>query len=109
MINLRGEIVAIVDARTLYKMPANEKMTTPKVLIFERRKVKYGLVVDSVESILSVIDGESLKLPEALYKGSGGFSQDVQQLIEVMLGDQKKTLMILDLDPLAERIGLAAA
>ncbi|MBS1984476.1 MAG: chemotaxis protein CheW [Bdellovibrionales bacterium] len=110
MLNLRGKLVTIVDARTLYQLPPSS-VANPKVLIFQTGDEKFGLVVDTVESILTVHDDQKLPLPKLLYdSGKETYQKDVKEALEVT-GDngERNSLIILNIDPLAERIRQHAA
>lgn len=103
LVNLRGELVAIVDARRLY----GKGVAPPegKVLVFKGPRVHFGLVVDSVDAIVSFADHDKIKLPELFYRGSGAGADDVQEAVEV--SDQrgeKRNLLVLNPQSLAERI-----
>jgi purine-binding chemotaxis protein CheW len=110
MLNLRGQLVTILDTRSLYSIEKHNLSPTAKILVFERKGVSYGMIVDSVENIISFSEEEKMKIPEVLYKGSGAKSikDDVKFAVEIEINDEKKTLLVLDLDPLTERIGMGA-
>jgi purine-binding chemotaxis protein CheW len=102
----------MLDVRSLYGAGRTENLTGTKVIIFEKKDVKYGMIVDSVESILSFSDEEKIKIPEILYKGSSTDSDikdDVKFAVEVELNGEKNTLLVLNLDPLADRVGLVSS
>lgn len=109
MFNLRGQMITVIDVRSLYDQTKETKTQDSKILIFEKKGVKYGMIVDSVESIISFADEDKIKIPEILYKGSGhaGMKDDVKFAVEVEIHQQKSTLLVLNLEPLAERVGLA--
>jgi purine-binding chemotaxis protein CheW len=104
LVNLRGELVAIVDARKLYGK--GEAPATGKVLVFKGQRVQFGLMVDAVEAIVSFAEGDRIKLPDLLYKGTGQTSDnDVQEAVEVDDGSgRKRNLLLLNPRSLTERI-----
>lgn len=106
VLNLRGELVTIVDARAMYLR--NKNTLTPesqKVLVFKRNQLHFGLVVDSVESIVTFAENDKIKLPEMLYsQGEGSMTSDVSEAIEVVDSNgQRNNLLILSVDSLAQR------
>lgn len=108
MINLRGEMVAIINPRSLYGMTEQDlDREKSKILIFSVSNSKYGLVVDEVSSIITVSEEEKAKLPKILYQNSGAtFCGDVEEAIEITEGEEKRTLMILNLGSVCHRLGL---
>lgn len=110
VLNLRSDLVAIVDARTLYDM---EKSSggNGKVLIFEKDGSKYGLVVDSVDAILSFFDSDKIALPELLYKATvSSMAEAVREAVQVKMGEKSEvTLLILNLLSIWSRIGIKHA
>jgi purine-binding chemotaxis protein CheW len=109
MLNLRGQLVTILDTRSLYAIETQSNSATAKIVVFERKGVSYGMIVDSVENIISFSEDDKMKIPEVLYKGSGSKSikDDVKFAVEIEIDNEKKTLLVLDLDPLTERIGMS--
>ncbi|MEP5729538.1 MAG: chemotaxis protein CheW [Sulfitobacter sp.] len=51
IVNLRGELITLLNPRLLYGLPAGEK-AGQKVLIFKHKSSKYGILVDSVDEII---------------------------------------------------------
>lgn len=106
VLNLRGELVTIVDARSMYLNGLkNSQSESQKVLVFKRNQLHFGLVVDSVESIITFAENDKIKLPEMLYsQGDGSMTADISEAIEVLDSNgQKKNMLILSVDSLAQR------
>lgn len=108
VLNLRGDMVAIVDSRKLYQLPPTKESSSSesKVLIFETDGTKYGLVVDSVNSIVQFGDSDKIKLPELLYRDSTGkMAEDVEDAVEIETQDnERKTLLVLQMSSVSNRI-----
>lgn len=102
--NLRGEIVVIIDPADLSGDDHSGKNL--KVLVFEKQAVKYGLVVQSVESIVAFRSDEKLPLPEAAYsRANHALAPCVKEAVRVQRDDGPgPTLMILDLEALARMV-----
>lgn len=111
MINLRGDLVAVIDPRALYGMGEKSEGCGQKILIFHAEETTYGLIVDSVNSIVSFSQNDKVKLPKLLYKNDGGtMSEDVKEAVQVEMNeDSKETLLILNLLALSSRIGISSA
>lgn len=106
VLNLRGELVTIVDARSLYLSSSKSfELETQKVLIFKKKGFHFGLVVDAVDSIMTFADSDKMKLPKMLYhSGESSVTSDVSEAIEVTDSNgHKKSLLILSIDSIAQR------
>jgi purine-binding chemotaxis protein CheW len=105
ILNLRGQLVTVVDARILYAMP-EEHCLDPKILIFQAGTERLGLLVDSVENILNIADEQKIALPDLLYSSTKkNFESDVKEAIQVTASNgEKYSLIVLNTAPLAERI-----
>lgn len=115
ILNLRGELVTIVDARSMYGTESEENSKAQgKVIIFKRNDTHFGLIVDAVESIISFTEKDKIRLPEMLYKtgSSGSITEDIAEAVEVTNNaGEKRSLLVLSADSIATRISktLAAA
>ena len=87
VLNLRGRIITIIDSKTLYgmKVKTEEGATVQnrKILIVQKDSVHYGLVVDSIESIVHVDQDNKMKVPEVLSKLNGVVDQDVAEIVDI--------------------------
>ncbi|MDR3606104.1 MAG: chemotaxis protein CheW [Oligoflexia bacterium] len=108
VINLRGKLVTVVDTRGLYQLEATEDVSAQdrKILVFQDGENQFGLIVDSVESIVSVGAESKLKLPDVFTNGVGqAVRQDVREVLEIKMADDRaSTLIVLDVAPLIGRI-----
>lgn len=96
VLNLRGDLVTIVDARKMYKVDEERPASSGKVMIFKCEGSQFGLVVDSVEAIVSISDESKVRIPEMLYAKAGGLSEDVAEAIlcEDNLGKEQNMLIL---------------
>ncbi|MBS1963051.1 MAG: chemotaxis protein CheW [Bdellovibrionales bacterium] len=110
MLNLRGDLVTIIDSRSVYRMTAWEEGST-KVLIFKQDETRYGLIVDSVEAIRTFSESDKIRVPDILYKsGPGSVGEDVKEAMQVRSeGEGDATLMILDPAAVYARVSVKAA
>ncbi|MBC7712569.1 MAG: chemotaxis protein CheW [Rhizobacter sp.] len=106
MLNLRSQLITIIDTRCLYKMKENESETNEsKVLIFEKEGERFGLVVDSLESILSIDQDKKFKVPTLLTQNvQNQFQDDIKEIVSVKLDEKEGALIILNIGSVTERI-----
>jgi purine-binding chemotaxis protein CheW len=111
VLNLRGEMIIIVDARQMYGKAQSTDGVPGKVLIFKRDGVHFGLVVDSVESIVSFSEADKMKLPSLLYQNSSGhFHEDMLEAVEIPWTDDRRLgVLILNPQAIAARVTRASA
>lgn len=56
IMNLRGQIVPIIDIRQIMDKPANEDITITCVIILEIDSISIGVLVDTVLQVINVTD-----------------------------------------------------
>lgn len=105
IVNIRGELIPIVNLRVLYNMPVIDCALT-KLMIFTHADKKHAIMVDAVSSIVSVTDQNSNVLPKlSRDAASSSISQDVREAILLTdAAEAEASLMVLDLDSLMQRI-----
>ena len=106
MLNLRGELIAAVDARKLYAREPVSARSSAKILVFKSDQIRFGLIVDAVEAIILVEEAEKIRLPEFMYKvNCGRFSEDVVGAVEIPSASSgKQGVMILNVASLTGRV-----
>jgi len=106
ILNLRGELITLINPRHLYDLPASEH-SGKKVLIFQKDGQKHGMVVDTVDEIVPSTDGHIMDVPELGKQGvSRIVSQDVMGCLNAASGNSETDpVMILNVDSLIERCG----
>lgn len=107
VLNLRGKLVTIIDMRSYYNMPeydGDAKKT--KILIFEREGEKFGLIVDEVESIITINSENKLKLPSLMLRElKEEFEDDIKEVISLENeGEDKKALIVLNIGAVRNRL-----
>jgi purine-binding chemotaxis protein CheW len=58
IINLRGNVVTVIDTRELFCLPANELTEQARIMIVECSKVTVGLLVDGVAEVINLDNNE---------------------------------------------------
>lgn len=91
IINLRGQIIAVVDLASRLGIQAGERTSSTKIVVVEARDVKVGLVVDTPEVIN--ISMEDVEASPTLAAGDieSSFIRGVVKLDE-------RLLILLDVD-----------
>jgi purine-binding chemotaxis protein CheW len=105
VLNLRRQLITVVDLRTLYGMaPANDAVAgNGKILVVEREGEKIGLVVDAVQNIVSIERADKLRIPSMVaHRLDAELQRDLHEVVD--LPDQT-TVMLLDAAPLMQRLG----
>jgi purine-binding chemotaxis protein CheW len=105
-LQLRRELVTVIDVRAMYDMPPYDDMTHAKILIVEHRGEKYGLVVDAVDNIVTIEAASRIPVPAMLTRQLGnGFGNGMKEAVEL---PGRGTLMLIDPATLCERAAAEA-
>lgn len=103
VINLRGQIIPIVDLRKRFGMTDTQINDDSRIIVVELGSVVIGLVVDQVEEVLR-IPAESIAPTPGLVAGSIGaeYIQGISHFNNMMLIliDLKKVFNVEELDAL---------
>lgn len=95
IINLRGKIIPLMDARSRFRKPQVEYNDRTCVIVIDIQDISIGLIVDSVAEVLSIPDEDIVPPPDLnrggnrYIKGIGKVGNDVKLLLdcEKMLSD----------------------
>ncbi len=63
VVNLRGEVVTVVDLRTILELPATEVTPRTRLMIVQSDEEAIGLLVDSVSDVATVLGSDEEPLP----------------------------------------------
>jgi purine-binding chemotaxis protein CheW len=95
VINLRGQVIAVVDLRAKFGMPAAEKTEQTCIIVVEiigrsGQKLSTGIVVDQVSEVLNIPGDNIEAAPEfgtsvdtAFILGMGKIGQSVKILLDI--------------------------
>lgn len=107
VLNLRKKLIHIMDLRALYGMPSYEDLASTRILIIEHDGEKCGLVVDSVENIVTVDAVDKIPVPRVLLDQTGtSLQHDMKEVVEL---PDHQSLMLLNLPSLMGRVTDKAA
>ncbi len=90
IINLRGSIIPVIDARLRFKKPAKEYDSLTCIIVIEYENYKVGLIVDTVNEVtyipedkISIPPNAKLKYQNKFIKSIGKVGKDVQLLLDL--------------------------
>ncbi|WP_444550980.1 chemotaxis protein CheW [Duganella hordei] len=107
MLNLRQQMISVIDLRSLYRMPALEHSGQAKILVIERGEELYGLMVDAVENIMTVNDSRRFTAPKMMRNTSaqGDPRSEMEEVIDIEGdGDNHQTLSVFECGRLLQRL-----
>ncbi len=93
IINLRGNVVTVLDTRELFGLPATEVSEQTRIMIVECNKVTVGLLVDSVAEVVN-IEASAIDAPPSVGKESNA------RYIQGVYSEGEDILILVDLDRL---------
>lgn len=107
LLNLRRQMITLVDPRRVYGMPDAADRVDARVLVIERGEERIGVVVDAVDSIVTVADAHRLRAPRMLHGAADdalqGGLQEVIELPGAGVGETR-TLGVFDVDAFLGRL-----
>ena len=109
IINLRGELITLLNPRLLYGLPASKSLTQ-KVLIFRHKQEKFGILVDSVDEIIMTTDNKVASLkPMDQQETARNITEDLEGCLQHATAEgHPVSLLILDPKALVKRCFHAA-
>jgi purine-binding chemotaxis protein CheW len=98
IMNLRGQVISVIDLRTKLKMPKGEASSETAIVILDLSPLSLGIVVDSVESVLAV-DASEIQPPPEVGGASTAYIRGVTRKDKklILLLDIERTLSVDDL------------
>jgi purine-binding chemotaxis protein CheW len=107
MLNLRQQMISVIDLRGLYGMPPLEDSSKSKILVVDRGDECYGLLVDTVENIMTVEDSKRYGAPKMMRNpgAQGDPRSEMDEVIDIGEAETRKTLSVFQCDRLLERLG----
>lgn len=93
IINLRGNVVTVLDARKLLGLAANEVTDNTRVVIVEAGKLRVGLLVDSVAEVVNIATSD-IDPPPTIGKDDGS------RYILGVRSSADQIIILIDLDKL---------
>ncbi|MFN2449705.1 MAG: chemotaxis protein CheW [Candidatus Baltobacteraceae bacterium] len=107
VINLRGQLIPIIDLRTRFGMPRTGKTKSTRIVVTEIGSKRVGIVVDGVSEVLNIPLEQVEKAPDMIAGVGTEYIQGVGKVADrliilldltmVMSGDEKAALETADL------------
>jgi purine-binding chemotaxis protein CheW len=95
IMNLRGEMFIIIDGEKLYHKKKSNS-TNKKVLVFKGSSLNYGLIVDSVEEIITLPESSKIKLNQVTSDAEQKTHQHKNEALQIHDKDNKiKSVLIM--------------
>jgi len=114
MLNLRQQMISVIDLRSLYGMAPAQATGETKILVVERTGElgveKFGLMVDAVQNIMTIEDSRRFTAPRIMRGAdSNGPSSDMPDVIDIESDgeggtQQHQTLSVFECDRLLQRL-----
>jgi len=96
IINLRGEVIPLIDLRSRFELEPKERDEFTRVIIVNLMKMKVGFVVDWVDEVLRIGESNIDEVPPVLSASvNAEFIEGV-----VNLEDKQKMILLLSVDEL---------
>lgn len=84
MMQVRQQMVCVIDLRVLYGMAPLEDRSGCRILVLEHEGERFGLIVDRVDTILSLPDSQRRPSPQLLrVNGPDDMRRDAGEVLEV--------------------------
>ena len=93
IINLRGNVVTIIDTRQCFGLPSREIDDSTRIVIIEAEKQTIGIVVDSVSEVVDV-------KPDDVETAPSVGNDDTARYIEGVVSRDKELLILVELNRL---------
>lgn len=90
IMNLRGQVISIIDLRTKMGIKNTEELTEEAVIIVEYGNISLGVIVDEICKVLAVDESKIQEIPSIEAKSNVGHNQVYKN------GDNLVQLMDLD-------------
>lgn len=99
--NLRGEILTLIDIRTLLNMPINSVENLSKAIVVQVNNIVAGIVVDEVLDVMYLNSQEITLIPSALHytndeylRGTAPFREKMMSILDLQKMLTKGGLMV---------------
>jgi purine-binding chemotaxis protein CheW len=93
VINLRGKVVTVIDARRRFNLPPSESMSDARIILVEVKEQGVGILVDRVGEVVQVSESQIESAPRV---ANGEMPGNIQGV--TTRGDE--LVVIVDLDKL---------
>ncbi len=85
IINLRGNVVTVIDTRSRFGLPKAEVTDTSRIVIIESDKQVVGILVDAVAEVVELAESQIDSAPNVGNEESSRYIQGIASLSNVLL------------------------
>jgi purine-binding chemotaxis protein CheW len=93
IINLRGNVVSVIDARIRFGLPTIERNEMTRIIVIEAQQQIIGILVDSVADVVDIKMSEIETAPNV-------GNEESSRYIDGVVSRGEKLLILVDLDKL---------
>ena len=93
IINLRGNVVSVIDARTRFGLPQRESTPLTRIIVIEAQQQIIGILVDSVAEVVDIDVAEIETAPNV-------GNEETARYIDGVVSRDEKLLILVDLNKL---------
>lgn len=105
LLNLRQQMITLIDLRQLYGMAPLPDEGALKVLIIERGEERYGFLVDAVNNIMTISDSQRFAAPQLIRTGQhNDLRSEMDELIDIGTAEARETLSVFRCDRLLDKM-----
>ncbi|MCS7232949.1 MAG: chemotaxis protein CheW [Synergistetes bacterium] len=92
VMNLRGNVIPVIDLRKRFSLPSKEATDQSRIIVFDIKGVKFGIVVDAVSEVIRLSKSDIEPPPPIAMGGiEAAYIRGVGKL-------QNKLIILLDLE-----------
>ena len=95
VINLRGNVIPVIDFRTLFCLESIEVTNDTRIIVLEHEEVIIGLLVDAVSEVLGIPEHDFEPAPRNTNSEIPDFINTV-----IVLDDKESLLLVVDIHTL---------
>lgn len=92
IINLRGQIIPIIDIRLRMGTPSTDYTSTTCVIVLSINSVQIGIIVDAVQQVMDIDQSQISPVPV----------ENQQELISGMVSSGERVILFLDCEQLVQ-------
>ncbi len=85
IINLRGNVVTVIDTRSRFGLPAGELTDSSRIVIIESEKQVVGILVDAVAEVVELTESQIDAAPNVGNEESSRYIQGIATMENVLL------------------------
>ena len=93
IINLRGNVVSVIDARKRFGLPPMESSDLTRIIVIEVKQHIVGIMVDSVAEVVDI-------KPEEIETAPNVGTDETSRYIDGVVSRDEKLLILVDLNKL---------